>query len=122
MGGDRQPNSGGAPVDVLEMIGSLVRLIDPAQAYTEVLRLAVQWFQADWGQIIATDVEAGKPVVKATWREHSGPDPSFSSTILNKALKDDQPICIPRADRDKIHFQGNQRPGGFSRIDAACQQ
>lgn len=97
MGEDRRPDSGEAPVDSLEMIGSLVKLIDPTQAYTEVLRLAVKWFQADWGQIIAMDVESGKSVVKAVWRERGAPDPAFSSTILDKALKSDQPICIPDA-------------------------
>jgi transcriptional regulator with GAF, ATPase, and Fis domain len=79
------------------MIASFAKLINPGEAYPEVLRLVTRWFDADWGQIITTDLETGKPRVRSVSPGVRNPDHAFSSTILKKALKEDEPLCIPDA-------------------------
>lgn len=92
-----RPLLGKGDVDPIEIIGTLVRVSDPNEAFQEVLRLVTSWFDADSGQVIVTNLETGKPDVKAVSTALQGSDLSFSTTILDKALESDEPICISDA-------------------------
>jgi transcriptional regulator with GAF, ATPase, and Fis domain len=94
---DTHRDSPGTSPDPFELTASLAKLVDPQQAYHEVLRLLTHWFNADSGQIIVVDVTTGQPVVRAVSSSLTDADLNFSRTILEDALRRDRPVCIADA-------------------------
>ncbi len=84
-------------VDPYGIIASFARLVDPEQAYQEVLRLVTEWFEADCGQIIAVDLETGEPMERAVSSGLRGEERTFSRTILSDAMQRNRALCIPDA-------------------------
>jgi transcriptional regulator with GAF, ATPase, and Fis domain len=89
--------TGRSDIDALELATSFARLVDPSQAYQELLGLATKWFDANSGQIIFCDMETGQLKVRVASSSFDEQDRTFSTTILKEALRYDRAVCIADA-------------------------
>lgn len=82
MADESKTNNRSTRIDLLQLATSLARLVDPEQAYDELLELTTHAFDAGSGQIIFCDMETGRLQVRVTSQSLKASEQTFSTTVL----------------------------------------